>query len=898
MTWRRFISFAILSLGPLTAGGCGGGGGGLPDPAWPGEPASPRAEIVVDFTRAHDGRVPVSMRIVGVKTQPYRFLFKAKEGEYRMHDVRFADGSGRPILHELKRTKYTLEPFEGDVVQANWEAEPGGLGRHGHQGAIRGDFATFDGRLFLMPQNAAALRAARIHFAVPKGWTVATPFRREGDWFYLDSFKPKDTSRLLQKTCYGVGRFDVETRRFGDMEVRVASYAKWNEEHKAKITESTFGILEYFHETFDFDLRSPYLVVWTPRIKGRRVHGGSGVAGTCLQNPNDALRPYQLLGHRVAHCMNKYHPAGMQVADPVNRWFKEGWPSYMEVVVTEATGVAKGRSHFNTLYTSYGSTLRTNPGFDLALAREPRVKEPATEFIHYKKGPLVTKMLADLVQARSGHTLEEFMRAMWAEYGWYQGRFELKEELESFTGATYDDFWKMMVHAEGRAVPVWDDYLTREIRGRMKREPAAHVGDEPISGPYLHYLASSGEFRSFEQVRQFLVAESIRRRVLAERGVSLYPDEIRRHVFALPPWDRLAIARYELSYPLGGGPGSLDAKLLELNRSHPDGRAFAELVALEAEYLAARSRTRLAALDLRAVDGPASGKSRLAFGADATLLLVPKWRSLPEQADVEVLSGDEVIKSWTVDRNGTVRVKPTDRPARNGVMAFRVSGDGEEPVTRAFWQRGFEKDGLRTEIEMLRTIRDPSNPNAWLANGVRLTASGEYGPALESLAKAILMDPGDEKKWNQKGETLALAGRHLEAVEAFDHALALNPRFMKAAGNEALALADLDKREESLAALALLVETHPEADSRHHWEGRVLERLGDREAAIGPYRTFAELQPNRPSAWRNLGHCLLNAQRLEEAVAAFDRALQLDPTDERAGRERRAALSGLKHGKR
>jgi Flp pilus assembly protein TadD len=815
-----------------------------------------------------------------------------------MHDVRFADGSGRPILYELSRSKYTLDPFEGDVVQASWEAEPGGLGRHGHQGAIRPDFATFDGRLFLMPQAAAALRTARIHFAVPRGWTVAAPFRREGDWYYVDSFKPKDTSRLLEKSCYGIGRFDVETRRLGEMEVRVASYSEWDEDHKAKVTESTFGILEYFHDTFDFDLRSPYLVVWTPRIKGRRVHGGSGLTGTCLQNPDHALRPYQLLSHRVAHCMNKYHPAGMHVADPGNRWFKEGWPSYLEVVATEATGIAKGRSHFNSLYSSYSSTLRTNPGFDLALVREPRVKEPATEFIHYKKGPLVTKMLADLVQARSGRTLEEFMRAMWAQYGWYHDRFEVKKELEAFTGATYDDFWKMMVLTEGRVVPVWDDYLTKAIRDRMRRDPAAHVGGEPISGQYLHYLASSGEFRSFGQIELFVVAETIRRRDLAERGVSLYPDEIRRHLFALPPWDRLAIARHELSYPLGGGPGSREAIRLELDPSHPDGRVFADLVALENEYLAARSRSPLASLDLRALDGPASGKSRLAFGADTTVLLVPKWRSVPEQVDVEVVSGGDVAKSWTVRRNGAVRITPTDRPARNGVMAFRVSADGGKPVTRAYWQRGFEKDGLRTGIEVQRVIRDPENPNAWLANGVRLAASGEYGPALESLAKAILMDPGDEKKWNQKGETLALMGRHLEAVESFDHALALNPRFMTAAGNKALALADMDHEEESLAALALLVESHPEADSRFHWQGRVLERLGDREAALEPYRKYAEHQPKRPNAWRDLGHCLLNAQHLEEAVAAFDRALALDPTDERAGRERRAALSGLKSRKR
>ena len=894
MSWCRVISVAAVSAVLLTAGGCGPE---LPDPEWPGEPESPRAEIIIDLARAHDGRVPVTMRVIGAEARPYRFLFKAKKEEYGIHDVRFADGNGHPLRHTVKGNTYVLKPFQGDVVQASWEAEPGGLGRHGLQGAVREDFATFDGRLYLLPHVSSRLRAARIHFALPRGWKVATPFRREGDWYYLDTFEPGETTRLLEKSCIGAGYFDIATRQLGEMEVRVASYAKWDDDYKKKITDQTFRILEYFHDTFDFDIRSPYLVVWSPKADGYKVHGGSGINGTCLQNPHGMLRPFQLLSHRAAHSMNKYHPAGMRVGDASDRWFREGWPSYMEVVATEETGVATGESYFQLLYNSYNATRRANPEFDLPLAEEPKVKEPATEFIHYKKGPLVTKLLADLVRTRSERTLEEFMRAMWAKYAWYEGSFNLKPELEAFTGASFDDFWQAMVFSEGYVIPAWEGYITDRIRAGMRTRPAAHVGGEPISGNYLHHLASSGEFASFRAIREFLIAEATRRRELEARGVRLYDEEIRNHLFALPPQDRLAIARYELSHPLEGAPAAQGEIRLEVDRGHYDGKVFAELLELERAYVTAISRGALAKLELRAVDGPAKGKSRLAFGADATIMLASEWRTPPDRIDVELTSHGNVAKEWSIRPLTSLRITPADRPASGGVVALRVAGDGGAPVTRAFWQRGFEKDRSRAGVARGPGISDPENPEAWYKNGLAHSSSGKYVLALESFTKALEMDPADAKKWNKKGETLALIGQHREALKSFDHALALNPTFVAAAGNKALSLIELDRREESAAALDMLMQIDSESDTRFLWSGRILEQLGELERAVESYRTYTELAPKRPDGWFKFGHCLLKLQRLEEAVAAYDKALELDPGDERSSRERRAALSGLKRKK-
>jgi len=491
MTWSRGIVWAAIAVGLSVATGCGGD---YRVEEWPGEPGKPRAEIIIDMVKAHYGRVPVTMRVTGVDgTKNYEFHDKASNNEYTYHDASFVDGEGRPIRSKRRGNSYRLEPFEGDVVEATWEAEPGGLGRHGMQGAVVKDFATFDGRLFLMPRDIGRLVAVRIHFVLPWGWEAVTPFRKEGEWYYLDSFGPRDVRLLMEKSCMGVGHFDVETRQIGEMELRIANYSGWDDAYKAKITDSTLKIVGYFNETFGFDLKSPYLALWTPRVNRYRVHGGSSINGTCLQNPDNELRSFQLLAHRLAHSMNKYPPATIKVGDPNGRWFREGWASYMEVTATEATGVATEQSYYNSLYLVYKTRLKRE--MDLALSREPAASdEGVIEFLHYTKGPLVVKMLADQVRARTGRSLEEFMRTIWTDHGWLRDRFSLKQELEAFGGTTFDDFWQAMIYPEGIVIPAWDHgrHAGRDETpaGGARRRPAG----------FRRIPASSGSGRRFRVV--------------------------------------------------------------------------------------------------------------------------------------------------------------------------------------------------------------------------------------------------------------------------------------------------------------------------------------------------------------------------------------------------------------
>ena len=369
MTGSRFVWLRLLVLALVVTSGCS-----RSDPfeePWPGKPPVPRVEIVADFTQAREGRVPVTMRLTGVEDDEFRFQLRGSEEEYQVHEVRFTDGRGRTIDHEQRGIVWDLAPFQGDVVHAHYQAQPGGIGRHGAQGGVAEDWALFDGRLYLSPKNETSLRAARFRFIRPEGWNVVSAFREEAGWYYLDMYAPENIPRLLEKSCVGVGRFEQDVRRIGEMDVRVASYAGWPDDHKQKLAESTFKIAEYFHETLGFDLRAPYSVVWAPRFEGQRIFGGSFVNGTCFEHDVYALRGFELLAHRMGHSMNKYEPAGMSIRNTRDRWFQEGWASYIEVVVTQATGIAEveERPSWESLHSRYKKSRYENPEWDIASDR-------------------------------------------------------------------------------------------------------------------------------------------------------------------------------------------------------------------------------------------------------------------------------------------------------------------------------------------------------------------------------------------------------------------------------------------------------------------------------------------------------------------------------------------------
>ena len=73
-------------------------------------------------------------------------------------------------------------------------------------------------------------------------------------------------------------------------------------------------------------------------------------------------------------------------------------------------------------------------------------------------------------------------------------------------------------------------------------------------------------------------------------------------------------------------------------------------------------------------------------------------------------------------------------------------------------------------------------------------------------------------------------------------------------------------------------------------------QLGELEQAVMLFRRAVELDPRDHPSWNNLGKCLKELNRLEEALAAYDRALAVAPDYQLARYGRAVSLLAVRGG--
>lgn len=679
--------------------------------AWSDGPKGPRVQIVVDARQPGSGVMRVTQRFEGLQSHMWGLRATGVSKEVAIEDVSVHDPDGKVISTRIDGKSIHLDGRPREDIIVRYTVRPGGDGRHGHQGIVQSDFALFDGRVFLVTDGGGSLRAARAKYLLPDGWVVAGPLREHDGWQIFDPYGPEKVHTALTSSCFGLGDFEGSSMPLGASEVRVFVHGSSSAAAKKEIADKTMKVFTWFHDALGFDPGYPQAIVWSPKVNGRRVYGGSSGNGTCMEQPTVNTRAFQLMAHRIGHAMNKYVPAGLTFRERSDRWLMEGWASYIELIATQGAGVSTSSPRWNDLYKTYLNTRRDHPEQDFPMIDEPKAKGEATEYLHYFKAPLVVLLLDDWIQRHHGKDLTTFWKAMHDVYGHHQKPFPMREELETWVGASLEDFWTIHVRSMGYVYPVWPEYYDDKVKARATTPGAGTIAGRPVSGDYLQYLAQTGEFTRFADIKAFVDQEESRRLQLEAVGIHLLPPAFEPYRAGLNPEARHALARSEANYPLPDAPTPIAETSLVLDPNNPDGAAFLTLLADEARYEAAVGPSGMENLTIQRKLPKKEEKDEekgekdedkkeedtysdavLVFGTKDEVRLQAAWSRTAGKTWVRSLRGEQVLderergvsplwtRSWT-------NFEPSKLGAGPGVVSFQVETDDGHKVTRSFWRR-------------------------------------------------------------------------------------------------------------------------------------------------------------------------------------------------------------------
>jgi tetratricopeptide (TPR) repeat protein len=198
----------------------------------------------------------------------------------------------------------------------------------------------------------------------------------------------------------------------------------------------------------------------------------------------------------------------------------------------------------------------------------------------------------------------------------------------------------------------------------------------------------------------------------------------------------------------------------------------------------------------------------------------------------------------------------------------------------AFINLGVSLQALRRPAEAEAAYRRvlerrPDHPAALANLGNVLQELGRGEEAVVAYEAAVAHDPALPQ--TGLGHALRGLGRHAEAEAAYRHEVAAHPGSAEAHANLAGILGEAEGAAAAPApAPAPLPGASPGAETLR---GGVLGRLGRLEEAVAACERALALRPDHPEALVNLGQALRGLGRLAEAEAAQRRVLAQRPTD-------------------
>jgi tetratricopeptide (TPR) repeat protein len=243
----------------------------------------------------------------------------------------------------------------------------------------------------------------------------------------------------------------------------------------------------------------------------------------------------------------------------------------------------------------------------------------------------------------------------------------------------------------------------------------------------------------------------------------------------------------------------------------------------------------------------------------------PNWQAVYYYREPVFLPKGSVISMRYHYDNSAANVRNPNHPPR------RVKGGDQATDEMAhLWLQvlprgpGDRRRELQEAVIEHRLDKNPDDFEAHMNLGAIELARLNAQTAVTELREAVRIDATRPEPHNMLGLALASTGRNTEAIEQYVQALRLRPSFVSARFNLAIALAKAGHVDDAVDQLRHILADNPEEPAAK--------------------RRLAEALTLR-------GVLLLRDGKRDDAVAQFDEALQLDPSNQEARKEREQALA-------
>ena len=224
------------------------------------------------------------------------------------------------------------------------------------------------------------------------------------------------------------------------------------------------------------------------------------------------------------------------------------------------------------------------------------------------------------------------------------------------------------------------------------------------------------------------------------------------------------------------------------------------------------------------------------------------------------------------------------------VMRIDPAVDQAVDQALAMVERGKLLAGEAIITDLLK--KHPDIHTVQFAMGVVCAMKGQYDESIPYFDKAIEIFPYFTDAWFNKGISYQKKLDPGEAIRAFQKVVELGDPAEDFVRHAEDIINDMEKRVRQ--GIGISLDDYLKSNDKYDEAFKAMEN-GEWEKAIAGFEEVLAMNPKSPQTYGNMGTCYGQLGRKQEALAAFDQALELDPTYEPAMLNR-AMVDSLEEG--